>query len=77
MQQADLFLAFTQPFEKAGLRYMVTGSVASMVYGEPRLTNDIDIVLEVSGDLINRQELARWFETQRLDAEWSKVKCDG
>jgi len=26
---------------------MVTGSVASMLYGEPRLTHDIDIVLEL------------------------------
>jgi hypothetical protein len=26
---------------------MVTGSVASMVYGEPRLTHDVDIVIEL------------------------------
>lgn len=26
---------------------MVTGSVASMVYGEPRLTIDVDIVLDL------------------------------
>jgi hypothetical protein len=33
-----------------GLRipYLVTGSVAAMAYGEPRMTNDIDIVAEVS-----------------------------
>lgn len=27
--------------------YLVTGSVAAMAYGEPRLTNDIDIVAAV------------------------------
>jgi hypothetical protein len=45
MQQADLFLLFTIPLEQGGIQYMVSGSVASMVYGEPRLTNDIDIIL--------------------------------
>lgn len=28
---------------------MVTGAVAAIIYGEPRLTNDIDIVLALSG----------------------------
>ena len=37
--------AFLEPFERLGLPYCVTGSVAASVYGEPRLTADIDIVL--------------------------------
>jgi hypothetical protein len=28
--------------------YLVTGSVAAMAYGEPRLTNDIDIVAAIA-----------------------------
>lgn len=48
MQRADLFLVFTAPLEHENIRHMVSGSVASMVYGEPRLTNDIDIVLELA-----------------------------
>ena len=47
MQQVDLFLVFTVPLESVALTYMVSGSVASMVYGEPRLTNDVDIVLDL------------------------------
>jgi hypothetical protein len=43
MQQVDLFLIFTGPLDFAQIPYMVSGSVASMVYGEPRLTNDVDI----------------------------------
>lgn len=35
MPQADLFLLFTEPLERAGLSYMVSGPVASMAYGEP------------------------------------------
>jgi hypothetical protein len=30
-----------------GVRYFVTGSVASMFYGEPRMTRDIDIVVHL------------------------------
>ncbi|MDT8388926.1 MAG: hypothetical protein RRC34_00270 [Lentisphaeria bacterium] len=48
MLQTDLFLLFTAPLDAVGIRYMVGGSVASMVYGEPRLTNDIDIVIDLS-----------------------------
>ncbi len=43
----DLFSVILQPLEKSGVDYMVTGSVAAMTYGEPRLTNDIDIVISV------------------------------
>lgn len=35
-------------FERLGISYLVTGSVASMAYGEPRFTNDIDIVAGVN-----------------------------
>jgi hypothetical protein len=45
MPQADLFLVFTAPLDSADIPYMVSGSVASMVYGEPRMTNDIDIII--------------------------------
>ena len=47
MQQADLFLVFTEPLDSAGIEYMVSGSVACIVYGEPRLTNDIDLVVHL------------------------------
>jgi hypothetical protein len=38
---------FVSRLEALGLPYMVTGSVASMLYGEPRLTVDIDLVMEL------------------------------
>jgi hypothetical protein len=43
----DLVSIFTVPIEAAGLDYFVTGSVASLVYGEPRMTHDVDLVLEL------------------------------
>jgi len=48
MLQPDLFLLFTGPLDDLAVVYMVGGSVASMVYGEPRLTNDIDLVVDLS-----------------------------
>ncbi len=47
MRQVDLFALFTIPLERVGIAYMVSGSVASMAYGEPRLTNDIDMILDL------------------------------
>jgi len=44
----DLFLLFVGPLNRASIPYMVTGSAAVTVYGEPRLTNDIDIVIALS-----------------------------
>jgi len=36
---------FIEPLEQLGLPYCITGSVAASIYGEPRLTADIDVVL--------------------------------
>jgi hypothetical protein len=33
--------------ERLGVPYLVTGSLATVFYGEPRFTNDIDIVVEL------------------------------
>lgn len=47
MSEASLFLDFLRRFEQLGLEYMVTGSVASTMYGEPRVTHDVDVVLKL------------------------------
>jgi hypothetical protein len=44
----DLFALFVRPLHRAGLRYMVSGSLASVHYGEPRLTMDVDVVVHVN-----------------------------
>jgi hypothetical protein len=44
----ELIDTFIRPLDAHGIRYFITGSVAAMVYGEPRLTNDIDVVIEIS-----------------------------
>lgn len=43
----DLLYALVAVFERLDVRYFVTGSVATMTYGEPRFTNDVDIVADL------------------------------
>ena len=47
-EDSDLFLIFIRPLNRLGVAYMVTGSAASMAYGVPRVTLDIDMVLELT-----------------------------
>lgn len=39
---------FIDPLERAGVPYAIVGSVASSVYGEPRATNDVDLLIHLS-----------------------------
>jgi hypothetical protein len=47
MEQFELLGYVVAILEQLGLRYFVTGSTATIFYGEPRLTNDVDIVVEL------------------------------
>lgn len=47
MTAPDLIGLFVQPLESIGASYMITGGVASVIYGDPRFTRDVDIVLEL------------------------------
>lgn len=52
MPEADPALEFLLPLEENGLAYMATGSFAVSVFGEPRMTHDVDIILMVRpGDI--------------------------
>ncbi|MCX7960016.1 MAG: hypothetical protein N2653_00380 [Burkholderiales bacterium] len=39
------FAPFIEPLERPALPYCITGSVAASLYGEPRLTAEVDFVL--------------------------------
>jgi hypothetical protein len=45
MPEPDLIELFAQPLNQQGIRYFISGSVAAMLYGEPRVTHDIDLVV--------------------------------
>ncbi len=48
MTPPDLIRLFITPLNGLGVPYMVTGAVAAIVYGEPRLTRDIDVVIALT-----------------------------
>jgi hypothetical protein len=48
MSQSELLKLVARRLEAAGIDYMITGSVASSLQGEPRATHDIDVVVAVA-----------------------------
>ncbi len=53
MPEANLFLLFSR-LNTLGVAYMVSGSVAVIIYGEPRLTHDVDLIV-----VLGREHIAR------------------
>ena len=47
MSTPDLHRVLLHPLHQTGLAYMVTGAVAAIAYGEPRMTNDVDLVVRL------------------------------
>ncbi len=43
----ELLQKVVEVFERLQIQYLLTGAIASVAYGEPRLTNDIDIVAAI------------------------------
>src|SRR5277367_3517942 len=58
MPEPDFVGLFTEPLEKLGLPYMITGATGAILYGQPRLTNDLDLVLELRAADIDRLHAA-------------------
>jgi hypothetical protein len=54
MPEANLFLMFTRRLSTLGVPYMVSGSVAVIIYGEPRLTHDVDLIVVLDQEHISR-----------------------
>jgi hypothetical protein len=47
MHEVEKLLIFAQRLDDAGVDYMITGSVACLMYAEPRFTHDIDLVVHL------------------------------
>ncbi len=54
MPEPELFLLFVRPMNRSALRYAISGSVAAIFYGEPRLTHDVDFVI-----FLNERDIER------------------
>jgi hypothetical protein len=59
MHGLDELSVFVERLETIGAPYMVTGATAAILYGQPRVTNDIDVVINL--DEAARAALLRVF----------------
>jgi len=50
MTQAELLRYLVDVLEALGAEYMIGGSQASMYYGEPRLTRDVDVIVALRSE---------------------------
>jgi len=53
-EELEVLKTVTQRLNEAGIRYMVSGSIAANYYTVPRMTRDIDIVIELEQSDIDR-----------------------
>lgn len=51
-ESASLITLFVAPLNRLGVKYMVTGSLATSIYGDPRLTHDIDLVVALPDETL-------------------------
>jgi len=54
MPEPELLLHFVRPLNRAGIRYVVGGSIAAIFYGEPRLTHDVDFIVFLNANDIRK-----------------------
>jgi hypothetical protein len=54
MPEAELSLLFIRPLNRMNIRYLISGSVASTLYGEPRLTHDVDLLVFLNANQVAR-----------------------
>lgn len=50
MHTLEAFNIFLKPLNMLQLPYMVTGAAAAIIYGEPRMTLDLDVVVHIRKD---------------------------
>jgi len=79
MELFELLQKVVGLFEHLGIPYLVTGSVAAMAFGEPRLTNDIDIVAAIeekhAKDLVMGFPTDEFYISEELVRE--AIRCRG
>ena len=59
-EEIEVLKVVCQGLEKGGIAYMITGSIASSFYTVPRMTRDIDIVVEIKQE--NTESLVEIFQ---------------
>ena len=58
MRELESLFIFPKKLDEFGISYMITGSIAGIIYSEPRVTHDIDMVIHLSIDEIAKLQKA-------------------
>lgn len=53
MDLAEFYHYLIDSLERGGIPYRVVGSMASIAYGEPRYTNDIDVIVQLDHEKVD------------------------
>ena len=72
MEQDELLRRVVETLERLDLEYLVTGAMATILYGEPRFTNDIDIVVRLPPERID--DLVEAFPSDEFYLEPERVR---
>jgi hypothetical protein len=54
LNEIDIVRDISHRFEQAGIPYMITGSMAMNYYAQPRMTRDIDVVIALAPENVDR-----------------------
>ncbi len=52
MEPSDLLRHLVEALERLGVPYFITGSISAIAHGEPRFTNDIDVVVDLGEEKV-------------------------
>ena len=72
-EQIEALLVATRHLEAASVPYMVSGSTAMNFYARPRMTRDIDIVIELPASEVNRLVDALYSDDFYIDDEMATL----
>jgi len=56
LTELDILRDVTRKFEQLNIQYMLTGSLAMSYYSQPRMTRDIDLVVNISKTSVKKME---------------------
>ena len=56
LTELDILKDVTSKFELLNIQYMLTGSLAMSHYAQPRMTRDIDLVVNIFPSIVNKME---------------------
>jgi len=72
LDQVDLLRHLVAVLERLDVPYMLVGSLASAAYGEPRMTQDIDVVVDPGEQQVGSY-VTRWADAMGLADIWKAI----